>query len=233
MRKEFIKSVVTILMGSCLLAGCGVSATCEVEEDDIGEKLHQALEVAEKEELCETEVDGNAGIIVEENVEIQDVVDPELNMDMMAEKNSLTIEILNEVEQKLDPVAIAAEEKWTDALKISSEWKADIETINVKIAEKTSVKLTDINLEDGTVSYLVTSPDVIGYLTDNISDNETLSTICKKIADSMEEDKFPYKEQILMLPIEVNGTDFNVNFESEEVMGTITGGFYNMLMYIQ
>ena len=157
------------------------------------------------------------------------IEEPDKTFKDIAEQEQLDSDIVQKIADQFDPVTIAAEEYWTDVLDMSKGYKDLVREMNQKIAAKATVKLVDINLNDSTVTYKVTAPDVISFMDENMSQASSLEELADVLSKALDRDDIPVKERELTIPIEISGSEVSLNFNSKEVMDSITGGFYGTI----
>ena len=172
---------------------------------------------------------GETQLYVENETDEAVIEEPDKTFKDIAEQEQLDSDIVQKIADQFDPVTIAAEEYWTDVLDMSKGYKDLVREMNQKIAAKATVKLVDINLNDSTVTYKVTAPDVISFMDENMSQASSLEELADVLSKALDRDDIPVKERELTIPIEISGSEVSLNFNSKEVMDSITGGFYGTI----
>lgn len=235
MKKNFVSSLLVTMVCVSTMIGCGNSSIESVEDIQIEAQLYDVIEEtleeindeavnevhAEADEVRDTE---NAEVFEDDAVS----VDTDHTLQDIAEKEHLDIDVVRRIEKEFNPTIIAAEEKWTEILNISREWKDLVYEMNQVISAKAVVKLIDINLNDSTATYKVTSPDVIGFLAENMKQATSARELADVLKESLERDEFTVKEREITIPIYISGSEVSLDVNDSEIMDTITGGFYGV-----
>ena len=206
MKKRFVSIVLATMVGASAMAGCGNVSSAPTEEGK-----------------------GETQLYVENETDEAVIEEPDKTFKDIAEQEQLDSDIVQKIADQFDPVTIAAEEYWTDVLDMSKGYKDLVREMNQKIAAKATVKLVDINLNDSTVTYKVTAPDVISFMDENMSQASSLEELADVLSKALDRDDIPVKERELTIPIEISGSEVSLNFNSKEVMDSITGGFYGTI----
>ena len=206
MKKRFVSIVLATMVGASAMAGCGNVSSAPTEDGK-----------------------GETQLYVENETDEAVIEEPDKTFKDIAEQEQLDSDIVQKIADQFDPVTIAAEEYWTDVLDMSKGYKDLVREMNQKIAAKATVKLVDINLNDSTVTYKVTAPDVISFMDENMSQASSLEELADVLSKALDRDDIPVKERELTIPIEISGSEVSLNFNSKEVMGSITGGFYGTI----
>ena len=194
------------MVGASAMAGCGNVSSAPTEDGK-----------------------GETQLYVENETDEAVIEEPDKTFKDIAEQEQLDSDIVQKIADQFDPVTIAAEEYWTDVLDMSKGYKDLVREMNQKIAAKATVKLVDINLNDSTVTYKVTAPDVISFMDENMSQASSLEELADVLSKALDRDDIPVKERELTIPIEISGSEVSLNFNSKEVMDSITGGFYGTI----
>ena len=206
MKKRFVSIVLETMVGASAMAGCGNVSSAPTEDGK-----------------------GETQLYVENETDEAVIEEPDKTFKDIAEQEQLDSDIVQKIADQFDPVTIAAEEYWTDVLDMSKGYKDLVREMNQKIAAKATVKLVDINLNDSTVTYKVTAPDVISFMDENMSQASSLEELADVLSKALDRDDIPVKERELTIPIEISGSEVSLNFNSKEVMDSITGGFYGTI----
>ena len=206
MKKRFVSIVLVNMVGASAMAGCGNVSSAPTEDGK-----------------------GETQLYVENETDEAVIEEPDKTFKDIAEQEQLDSDIVQKIADQFDPVTIAAEEYWTDVLDMSKGYKDLVREMNQKIAAKATVKLVDINLNDSTVTYKVTAPDVISFMDENMSQASSLEELADVLSKALDRDDIPVKERELTIPIEISGSEVSLNFNSKEVMDSITGGFYGTI----
>lgn len=206
MKKRFVSIVLATMVGASAMAGCGNVSSAPTEDGK-----------------------GETQLYVENETDEAVIEEPDKTFKDIAEQEQLDSDIVQKIADQFDPVTIAAEEYWTDVLDMSKGYKDLVREMNQKIAAKATVKLVDINLNDSTVTYKVTAPDVISFMDENMSQASSLEELADVLSKALDRDDIPVKERELTIPIEISGSEVSLNFNSKEVMDSITGGFYGTI----
>ena len=206
MKKRFVSIVLATMVGASAMAGCGNVSSAPTEDGK-----------------------GETQLYVENETDEAVIEEPDKTFKDIAEQEQLDSDIVQKIADQFDPVTIAAEEYWTDVLDMSKGYKDLVREMNQKIAAKATVKLVDINLNDSTVTYKVTAPDVISFMDENMSQASSLEELEYVLSKALDRDDIPVKERELTIPIEISGSEVSLNFNSKEVMDSITGGFYGTI----
>ena len=157
----------------------------------------------------------------------EDVADaPNKSHQEIAEEEQLDINIVKMIEEQFDPVAVAADEYWTELLDTGREWKDLVHEMNQRIAAKAVVKLVDIDLINSTATYRVTTPDVTGFLSEKTKQSSSAKELADVINDALESDEIPVKERMITVPLEINGSEIRVSLDNPQGIDSITGGLY-------
>ena len=235
MKKKLVSILVATMVCASVMTGCG-SVSDHMPEDvkteaRLTDEFREALEdygtddaVKEVPETDKDEVFNpeTVGILKDKNV----TEESDQTFEDIAEEEQLDIDIVQKIAEQLDPVAIAAEESWTEALDMGREWKDLVCELNQRIAEKAVVKLVDIDLAESTATYRVTAPDVAGFLAENVKRASSAKELAEVINEVLERDDIPVKEKEITVPIEVSGSDVRICLDDSEIIDSITGGFY-------
>lgn len=221
MKKRMIAMLTGLVLGTMMLTSCGSSVNAEVKDISFEEELYKAVQIAGELEDAGITVDIAAGVGID---------DAEESAQQAGDKLSeIEAELINKLEQQLDPVAIAAEEMWTETLETGTEWKELIRGIHQTAAKKTEAKLVKVDLDENRVTYQITAPDIMNCLR-SIMVDDAKQDVTKALEDMLKKDSFPVVVREITLPVLVEGDDLKVQLDvdMDTVMDAVTGGFYSI-----
>ena len=234
MKKKLVSMVLATMMCAAAMTGCGNVSQDPVEDIKIESQLFDAIQEAvdannidDVEDAVETDTAESIETEAIESTENEVVTeDAEPTLQDIAEQENLDIDVVQKLEDQFNPVIIAAEESWTEVLNMGKEWKDLVRDMNQNIAAKAIVKLIDVDLDNSTATYKVTTPDVIGFLAGNMKQASSVDDLADAIREALDNDSIPVKEREVSVPIHVSGSEVSIDTSDSEVMNSITGGFY-------
>lgn len=231
MKKKLLSICLAVMVCASTMIGCGSVSDDPARENKISEETEKDTEVISTDvtgERTETETDvssnqQNGSAPADKNV-IEAKMDKTLSD--IAEQEHVDIDIVQKIEDEFIPALIAAEERCIEAFDMSQEWKELMCEMNRKIAAKADVKLIDLDLNESAATYKVSVPDVITFMTENIDQASSMDELADILDEALERDDIPVKERKIIIPIHLNGSEFSLDFDDNEVMDLITGDFY-------
>lgn len=235
MKKKLVSILMATMVCASAMTGCGSAAGRAPEDVETEAQIPaEILEAAEDYSTNDTTKDvvgtDKDYVFNPETLGVyndEDVADaPNKSHQEIAEEEQLDINIVKMIEEQFDPVAVAADEYWTELLDTGREWKDLVHEMNQRIAAKAVVKLVDIDLINSTATYRVTTPDVTGFLSEKTKQSSSAKELADVINDALESDEIPVKERMITVPLEINGSEIRVSLDNPQVIDSITGGLY-------
>lgn len=233
------KKIVGILLATVLCASTmnGCSNVSDNQKEDLKKEethfLDAVLNAADENntnsvgaEISMETGESATRMTVEEAADNSNVIESNQALQDISEQEGLSVDVIQKIEKQLDPVVIAAEDSWTEVLDVSEDWKDLIYDLNQEIAEKAVVELINIDLNNSVATYKITTPDVIGFLAENIEQTSSLDKLSEMLTEELSRDNLPVKERKITVPIHIDGADVSLYLEDSEVMDSITGGLY-------
>lgn len=138
------------------------------------------------------------------------------------------VETLKEqIEKQLDPVKTTLEADWTELTQITDETAATVKALGVKISEASNVEVTDVNLENGTITYKVTAPNMKAMLTKVLEANKGGEPVevYKDMLLYIGSEELEVVSDDVTVPIETAGRYGYLKLKGADFVDQVTGGF--------
>lgn len=233
MKKKLLSVLLTALISTSAMTGCGTSVDVGFNDVNYKEDIYKAVQIVGDMKEAGISFDASAGISVKDTESYSGVTEETYDMDITSVRLAdYSAETIESIENQVKPLEIVASEKLTEALHVGKVWKDKIHEVNETAAAQAEIKLVDIDLDSEIVTYRVTAPDILGYLYENLKP-ENVDSICESLPENLEEDEFPIVVNYVSLPITVSGSDISVDVMNEKLMSSITGGFSSVIEVLQ
>jgi hypothetical protein len=226
-KKIFLAVMVTATISLGSITGCSSSVTTneniqkgvQTAQDTVDELVGWAQDELQK-------VESN-----QEEIESETMIDSTDTDTEVVTNGNVTDEILKSLKQQLEPISIVLDESWTETLNLTSETQEVVQAVAAKIAESSTVKITQVDLQNNTVTYEVRSPKVEEYLVNSIDNIETTDSvdICRQVIAYLETADMNYSTETFTVSTETSGKYCYLKIKTVDLVNQVTGGFYDVI----